>query len=86
MSKENAKQPAFPMLDMNSVQGQAVLQLRYEGLTKREYFVGLIFASRMTSEGYGRGGLGTADERLRYEAAALSIKDADELLKQLSNE
>jgi len=58
------------------------LQLRYEGLTKREYFAAMAMQGMLSSPNGGVGSTGS-----KYfspnEISRLSIIHADELLKQL---
>ena len=41
----NGNEPAYPAMDTNVIEGHELLQLRYEGLTKREYFAALAMAN-----------------------------------------
>lgn len=78
---ENTKAPAFPVHPEIHVP-----HLEYNGLTKREYFAGLVLQGMMGNstgmEFIGRQSKDIQDMRKALAAGAISI--ADELLKQLS--
>lgn len=71
---DNSKQPAFPALDFNA--GPNVLELRYEGLSKREYYAALAM------QGYIAAGVHGVPEP--GSLADYSVKAADALLLELS--
>lgn len=66
--------PAFPAMDMNSHQGIDRMELRYEGLTKREYFAGLAMQSLAAGWRFA-----SHSERIAKDAVII----ADALLEEL---
>lgn len=72
----NAEEKAFPLI---SPDGMAVNQ----GLSKREYFAAMAMQGFMSVS--DKGSFSTVEECIE-KAIELSIKSADELLKQLDNE
>lgn len=78
-----ADQPAFPAMDMNQHQGVDRLELRHEGLTKREYFAAMAMQTLVTSQIVADRD-GRYDETNWKEVVAMNaIEFADELLRQL---
>jgi len=74
----NSEQSAFPAMDMNNNLGIDRLELRYEGLTKREYFAVMAMQGLLSADAkYGN----RTDDR--ESLAKDAIAHADELLKQL---
>lgn len=69
----NADQPAFPSMDMNQRAGIDRLELRYEGLTKRELIAAIIMGKSTPSN--------DALEVLNLTTTAIFCADA--LLQQL---
>lgn len=82
---KDSEQAAFPSL----TQFPLNTNVRYEeGLTKREYFAIKCYQARLMQNNFVRD-LSYTDGRMRKETpeemAKISLKDADELLKQLSS-
>lgn len=75
----NGKQPINPVLTQSpSLQNETSL-----GLTKREYFAGLAMQGLLALP--DKGTFGSFDEAIEW-MCEVSVKFADELLKQLENE
>lgn len=76
-TEENA--PAFPSMDMNQHMGIDRLELRYEGLTKREYFAAMALQGILSSREIQ---LAIISDRETYEGCA--VEHADRLIKELN--
>jgi len=85
MSIENKDLPAFPAMDANYRDGVATLELRYDGLSKREYFTAMAMQGILA-------GTNKDDDRyhvnggyLHPESVAdVSVTIADAILLELS--
>ena len=79
MSKEIENPQAFPAMDMNNYNGVDVMELRYEGMSLRDYF-----AAKIISGLYASGKVTDTMEKISYQA----YRTADAMLKarMLNNE
>lgn len=75
---ENGKKPAYPAMDMNSYHGIDRLELRHEGLTKREVFAMAAMQGILANPSW-------KDQGNTPWIAGVAIVYADELLKQLES-
>jgi hypothetical protein len=82
LKNQNGSKPAYPSMDMNNHMGVDRLELRYEGLTKREAFAMAAMQAIIPSYMNKPVSLDDIDSPQRL-CAQWSIKFADELLKQL---
>lgn len=74
------EQPAFPAMDMNSYQGIDRLELRHEGLSKREYATIKILAGLVSEYDFDAENF----ERKDYVSEAIQL--SNEMFDQLDNE
>lgn len=77
----NKDQPAFPAMDMTSHMGVATMELRYTGLTKREYFAAKAMQGLLASMTV-KASIGNWMSESE-EIAKFSVTLADDLLKAL---
>ena len=81
---KNADKPINPIVQEENIgQGGKDLMCTEYGLTKREYFAGLAMQGLLALP--DKGTFGSFDEAIEW-ICEVSVKFADELLKQLENE
>ena len=81
---KNSDKPINPIVQEENIgQGGKILMCTEYGLTKREYFAGLAMQGLLALP--DKGTFGSFDEAIEW-ICEVSVKFADELLKQLENE
>ena len=81
---KNADKPINPIVQEENIgQGGKILMCTEYGLTKREHYAGLAMQGLLALP--DKGTFGSFDEAIEW-ICEVSVKFADELLKQLENE
>ena len=81
---KNADKPINPIVQEENIgQGGKILMCTEYGLTKREHYAGLAMQGLLALP--DKGTFGSFDEAIEW-MCEVSVKFADELLKQLENE
>ncbi len=78
MKNLKSEQPAYPSMDMNSHYGVDRLELRYEGLSKREYATIMILQGMLA-------GRDDHDSPMESNFVEASIHLADELFDKINH-
>ena len=73
--KTNPNDPINAVLDTNYREGIPTLENRYEGITKREYFAAIAMQGLLAGNWFST-----------IELFPMSVKMADDLIKQLNQE
>lgn len=86
---ENSKTPAFPhmVIETDAIDGSTIRNIEYDGLTKREYFAGLVLQGLLANQNTAHQiniAFGKVDSnKANIIVTNTAINIADELLKQL---
>jgi len=80
MTNDNGNRPAYPAMDMNSYLGVDRLELRYEGITKRELIAAMAMQGILSNSSHG------IENDVHEDASDRAVRYADELLKQLESD